>query len=82
MDIVRIGTVELTKEAAEKLYSEGKYIVSNSKIYQLHYSQAQKRVYGSVIYRSKGSMTGRGRFYAMDGATVNSLVGYNLVNAQ
>lgn len=78
MQIVKIGSVELTPDEAEKYYSEGKYIVTYGCIYQLFYSTAQKRVYGQVIHRSKG-MTRRGRFFAMDAATVNHLVGFNLV---
>lgn len=79
MEIVRIGGVELTPEEAERYYLEGKYIVTYGCIYQLFYSTAQKRVYGQVIYRSKGMMR-RGRFFAMDAETVNYLVGFNLVN--
>ena len=79
MNIVKIGNVELTMEEALKYYSEGKYIVTFSKIYQLFYSQAQKKVYGQVIYSSKG-MTHRGRFFAYSGAEVNHLIGINLVN--
>jgi len=79
MEIIKIGSVELTKEEAEKLYESGKYIVTFSRIYQLHYSNAQKRVYGTEIYRQQG-MARRGRFYAMDAKTVNHLLGFALVN--
>ena len=78
MEIIKIGNVELTKEEAEKLYESGKYIVTFSRIYQLHYSNAQKRVYGTEIYRQQG-MARRGRFYAMDAKTVNHLLGFALV---
>lgn len=81
MAIVKIGNVELTPEEAEKYYSDGKYIVTYSKIYQLFYSAAQKTVYGQAIFTQAG-MTRRGRFFAMDGETVNHLVGFNLVNCQ
>ena len=77
--IVRIGGVELYESEALKLYQEEKYIVTYSRIYQLFYSAAQKTVYGQEIYHQKG-MTRRGRFYAMDGKSVNDLVGYSLVN--
>lgn len=76
----RIGRVELTPEEAERYYLEEKYIVTYGCIYQLFYSTARKRVYGQVIYRSKG-MTRRGRFFAMDAEAVNRLVGFNLVNS-
>lgn len=78
MKIVRIGSVELTPEEAEKYYQEGKYIVTYGCIYQLHYSAAQKTVYGQGIYKQAG-MTRRGRFFAMDAKTVNHLVGFELV---
>ena len=77
--IVKIGSVEVTEQEAFSLYEQGKYIVTYSMIYQLHYSAAQKRVYGTVIYRSPG-MARRGRFYAIDGKSVNRLVGSMLVN--
>ncbi len=77
----RIGRVELTPEEAERYYQEGKYIVTYGCIYQLFYSVAQKRVYGTVIYRQAG-MTRKGRFFAMDAETVNHLVGFNLVNKE
>lgn len=80
MKIVKIGTVELTEEEAYKMYEEGKYIVTYSKIYQLFYSAAQKRVYGQQIYSQKG-LARRGRFYSMDGETVNHILGFNLVVA-
>jgi hypothetical protein len=79
MDIVRIGNVELTEEQAFKLYEEKLYIVTYSKIYALHYSNAQKRVYESEIYRSPG-MTRRGRFHKLTAADVNRLIGFKLVN--
>lgn len=80
MEIIKIGSVELTKEEAEKMYQEGKYIVTYSKIYQLYYSAAQQKVYGRQIYSQKG-LARRGRFYSMDGQTVNHILGFDLVVA-
>lgn len=77
-NIVRIGGIELTPQEAERYYREGKYLVNYGGVYQLHYSAAQKRVYGQKIYTGRG-LARRGRFFAMDGATVNHLLGYNLV---
>ncbi len=84
MKIVKIGSIELTEDEAQKHYSEEKYIVTYGCIYQLFYSAAQKRVYGQVIYRNTGMTKERrfkGRFFAMDAETVNRLVGFNLVNS-
>lgn len=81
MEIVKIGGVELTPQEAEKYYFEGKYIVTRTRIYQLFYSNAQKRVYGQSIYHSDG-MTKRGRFFAMSGRDVNHLIGFKLVNEE
>lgn len=78
--IIKIGSVELTESEAEKLHTDGKYIVTYSKIYQLFWSNAQKCVYGNVIYTQKG-MTKRGRYFAMTGAAINDLLGFELVNA-
>lgn len=79
MEIVKIGSVELTQEEAERYYSEGKYIVTYGCIYQLFHSTAQKTVYGKGIHKQSG-MTRKGRFFAMDAETVNHLVGFKLVN--
>ncbi len=76
--IVKIGTVELTEQEAEKLYFEKKYIVNYSGVYQLFYSAAQRRVYGQKIYSSKG-LTKRGRFFAFTAEQVNRLIGIELV---
>ena len=79
MSIVKIGSVELTHEESLRYYQEGKYIVNYGGVYQLHYSTAQKVVYGRKIYSCRG-LTRRGRFFAMDAQTVNHLVGFPLVN--
>lgn len=78
MKIVKIGGVELTPEEAMKYYQEERYIVNYGGIYQLHYSAAQRTVYGNKIYTGKG-LTRKGRFFAMDAQTVNHLVGFKLV---
>ena len=80
IDIVRIGSVELTKEDAERYYRENRCIVTYSKIYQLSYNAAKNKVCGHVIFESRG-MTKKGRFFAMDAGTVNNLVGFQLLNA-
>lgn len=77
--IVKIGSVELSEKEAFRLYSEGMYIVTYSKIYALHYSHAQQRVYGHPIFTQQG-MTRRGRYHTMTAAGVNRLVGIQLVN--
>lgn len=84
MDIMKIGPVELTMQDAEQLYESGKkYLVTYSAIYQMMYSQAQKRYYGHCIYRPpiKGEhLTRRGRFFAYTAADVNHLMGCKYVN--
>ena len=77
---MKIGTVELTEKEAYRMYQEGKYTVTYSKIYQLFYSVTQKRVYGQQIYSQNG-LAKRGRFYSMDGETVNHILGFDLVIA-
>lgn len=80
--IVKIGRVELLESDAQKMYEENKYIVTYSAIYQLFYS-VNAGIYGHKIYqvptKGKGGLTRRGRFYAMDGKTVNHVLGFNLV---
>lgn len=80
---IKIGTVEFFPEEALKLYSEKKYIVTYSKIFQLFYSQAQGRVYGKEVYCKPKAGVGfarRGRFYAVDAKSVNNLLGFKLLN--
>lgn len=76
--IVKIGNVELCEAEALSLYHSEKYIVTYSRIYQLFYSAAQKRVYGTEIYYQKG-LCKRGRFHALAGSDVNRLVKAKLV---
>ena len=85
MTIVKIGNVELTEAEALRLYEEGRYIVTGRKIYALHYSNAQRRVYGSVVYqqpkRRPMPLVARRRFHALCSADVNRLIGAELLNA-
>lgn len=77
-NIYRIGTTELTESQAREIYEADKYIVNYSGVYQICYSQAQRRFYGMKVYSGKG-MTKAGRFHVMTGAEVNHLVGFNLL---
>ena len=82
MDIIKIGPVELSPQEAEKLYYSGeKYIVTFSRIYQIHYSQAQRRFYGQEIIRATpgNNYARRGRFHAYDAKDVNWLLGFKLL---
>lgn len=79
--IIRIGNVELYADEALKLYTEKQYIVTYSRIYQLHYSAAQKRVYGTEIYYQP-KLCLRGRYHTMSAAAVNRLIGKELLNAE
>lgn len=78
-EVVRVGNVELLPTEAYELYESGKYIVTYKTIYQLHYSNAQKRVYGSKIYNATGNMTLRGRWFALDAECINNLLGFKLL---
>ena len=79
MRVIKIGNVQLTEAEALKIYNNGNYIITYSKIYQLFYSAAQRTIYGSVIYQQPG-LTKRGRYYIFTAAEVNRLLGYQLVN--
>lgn len=78
-DIIKIGNVELTNDEAYELYSGKKYIVTYSRIYQLHFSQANGTVYGREMFYQKG-LAKRGRWHAMTAESVNNLLGFNLLN--
>lgn len=78
----KIGPVELLKEDVMRLYAEKKYIVTYSKIFQIMPPSKRTPLYhGHLIYtQNGGGLTMRGRFHALTGKEVNSLIGYNLLN--
>ena len=69
--IIKIGPVELYESEAERLFNEGRYIVTYSKIYQL--VKRAGRVCGHVIFTTKG-MTRRGRYFALTERDVAALM--------
>jgi hypothetical protein len=77
--IIKAGTTQLTPAEAKSIHEQGKFVVNYGGIYQPHYSQAQKQFYFSKISNVKG-IAKRGRFYAFDGAYINKLLGYTLIN--
>lgn len=77
-DIIKVGNIELSHDEALKLYSEHKYIITHSAIYQLHYSSAQRRAYASEIYRGQ-NLTRRGTYRAATAAEVNKLLIFDLL---
>ena len=83
MEINKIGNVELTADEARRYYENGKYIVTYSKIYSLHWSNAQQKVYGTVVYEKpktvKIGLAKRGRFFVLSADNVNGLLGFNLL---
>ena len=78
MEIVKIGNVELTKEEAEKIYQEQKYVCSYTGIFQIFYSQAQKIFYGQKVINHKGYAK-RGRFYIHSAEEVNHVLGQKIL---
>lgn len=78
MEIFKIGPVELTEEEVQEFYAEKKYICTYSAIYQIMYSQAQKRFYGSKLF-SMG-LAGRGSFYALTAKEINRHFQKDLLN--
>jgi hypothetical protein len=79
-NIIKIQGIEFTESNLQELENKGKiFIVKASKIFQIHYSNAQKTYYATTIYRSlDGLLTKPGRFFAMDSKTVNNLLGFAL----
>ena len=77
-EIVKIGSVELYKDEARKLYEEKKYIVTYGGVYQLFYSNVQKRVYGQKVINQRG-IASRGRFYTMTAETINNVLGKKIL---
>lgn len=81
MEIVKIGNVELTKEEAERYYSEGKYICSYTGIFQICYSAAQKQYYGMKVIDHKGYAR-RGRFYVHSAEQINHVFGKKILREE
>lgn len=77
----KAGRVELTKEDAERIYAEKKYICTSTAIWQPHYSQAQDRIYFTKIADYKG-LAGRGRFYALTAEQINHVMGYEYLRTK
>lgn len=74
-----IGGVELsTKEVAE-IYESGKYLVSYHGVYEIFYSNAQKRYTYAHVIRTKGIVS-RGRFHVLTGAHINKILGQEILN--
>lgn len=78
-EIVKIGSVELYRDEAEKLYSENKYILTSTAVYKIMYSTAQCMFYGQKVYWEKGArFCKRGRYFIFDGAHVNRAIGHEI----
>lgn len=77
-DNVIIGKLTLSHDEVLKLYSERKYIITHGAIYQLFYSNAQRRAYGAEIY-SAPNLTRRGTYRAATAAEVNQLLQFDLL---
>lgn len=50
--MIKIGTVELTDEEVQRYYNEGRYLVTNSRIYKIIRKNGAFR--GKEVYASKG----------------------------
>lgn len=77
-EIIKIGNVELYESEVQKLYEEKKYIVTYSGVYQIFYSNAQKRFYGHKVLNQKG-IAARGRFYTMNAESINHVLGEKIL---
>lgn len=77
-DNVIIGRLTLSHSEVLKLYFERKYIITYGAIYQLFYSNAQRRAYASKIYSGQ-NLTRRGTYRAATAAEVNQLLQFDLL---
>lgn len=78
MEIVKAGTTELTKESAEKIYTDRKYVCNYSGIYQPHKSADGKQIFFRKVISIKG-YAARGRFYIQDAKSINHILGSNIL---
>lgn len=79
-DFVKVATVELTRGEAERIHAAGLFVVNGRGVWQIDYSTAQNTFCGRLIVHAAG-LTKRGRFYVMDAAAVNKLLGAEIVGA-
>ena len=77
MKIVKFGTLALEEEKVAKLYEEKKYICTHKAIYQIMYSNAQCRFYGSKLFSI--GLAVKGRYHAMTAAEINKIQGQDLL---
>lgn len=77
-DNVIIGKLTLSHSEVLKLYFEHKYIITYSAVYQLFYSNAQRRAYAAEIFRAP-NLTRRGTYQAATAAEVNKLLQFDLL---
>ena len=77
-DNVIIGKLTLSHDEVLRLYFAHKYIITYSAIYQLFYSNAQRRAYAAEIYRAP-NLTRRGTYQAATAAEVNKLLQFDLL---
>lgn len=77
------GRVQLTKEQAERIYNEKRYICTSTAIYQPHFSQAQpkQQIYFTKIADYKG-LARRGRYYALTAEEINHIFGYEYLRTE
>lgn len=69
---------EQTSRDIERAYNSKKYIVAYKSVYQPYYSAAQGHYYAREIYRNPdGPFTRAGRFFHLNAAAVNHLIGFN-----
>ena len=78
MKIIKIGSVELTEQEAAAYYQQGKYICTSTAVWQIHYSQAQNRYYGTKLF-SAPRFARRGRYHALDAETINGIMGRQMI---
>ena len=77
-DNVIIGRFTLSHDEVLNLYFEHKYIITHGAIYQLFYSNAQRRAYAAEIYHAP-NLTRRGTYRAATAAEVNKLLQFDLL---
>lgn len=77
-DFVIIGKLTLSHNEVLNHYHDHKYIITHRAIYQLFYSNAQRRAYASEIYRGQ-NLTRRGTYRAATAAEVNQLLQFDLL---
>lgn len=79
MEKVAFGNLSLDERNVAKIYNDGKYVVTYSGVYQVHYSSSQNLYYGVKIIEYTGIVK-RGTYAILSAKEINEFIGKKILN--